>query len=476
MTTTDERPTAPIDSLATPTGPEPAAAVEPAIAVEEEAATSSPSPQPIRVPTRTLPVLALLLVVASIVALFCRLTVHNRTTDQLQHYMQRPQKSVAYWLEHGYFNSGGITVRTSPTGSLYFYTSSPGGFLISTYLVEKVYSTVRGRYSWRLQALHNQILTLLTAALLGVLGVRIATRFGSPPLHALFLGGAIVILHYTFPAVLAEFWEVTGREFFLLFAAVFLLIEIRIEERRTRFLVLAQAVSAFLLTYMEYIAGLAFIASYVVIAMVLQGDRATLKRAVMTCVLPAVLAVGVFGAQRSWVNVRYPDIPKEGSTFLFRSGLDGSATYYISHLDIAYGRKHARANFPPNQEHLFRWKWMFFAGTAALLVSLIAAMRGRVPQTAIVALLSLLGSYLLYAAVFSQAVVIHPYLYDIMIYTPLVFALCVIAPSLIESMTGHRGVAVIAVFFLAIWVSMVQMRDYALWYPPPPPAEEAPAK
>ncbi|MBK5260893.1 MAG: hypothetical protein JJE51_14985 [Thermoanaerobaculia bacterium] len=62
------------------------------------------------------------------------------------------------------------------------------------------------------------------------------------------------------------------------------------------------------------------------------------------------------------------------------------------------------------------------------------------------------------------------------IYTPLVFALCVVLPSLIESMTDHRGVAVAAVFFLTIWVSMVQLRDYALQYPPPPPVEAVPAK
>jgi len=470
--------TADLDRVATPPEAEPAVADLPTQAALEEELPAPPPPAPktIPVPTRTLPLAAVLLVIGSIAFFFCARTVHDRTSEELLLRLQRPQQSVAYWLEHGYFSSGGMTVRSSVANPVYFYRSTTGGLLISTFIVEKMYSAFTGRYSWRLQALHNQIVTLLTAALLGLLAFRISTRFGAPPLHALVLGGAIEILHYTFPATLAQFWELTGREFFLMFAAIFLLIEERTLERRTRLLTVAQAVSAFLLTYMEVMAGMAFIASYAVIMLILRSDRSVLKRVALTSLLPAVLALLVFAGQRKWVETQHPDIPVEGSKFLFRSGLDGSATYYISHLDIAYGRKHARANFPPNQDHLFRWKWMFFAGTAALLISLIAAMRGRVPQTAVVALLSLLGSYLLYAAVFSQAIVIHPYLYDIMIYTPLVFALCVVLPSLIESLTDHRGVAVIAVFFLAIWVSMVQLRDYTLQYPPPPPVEAAPPK
>lgn len=435
-----------------------------------------PAAKPLPIPTRTLPVLAFLLAIGAIVFFFCRGTVHDRTMDELLLRLQRPHKSVAYWLEHGYFSSGGMTVRASAEHPVYFYRSSTGGVLLSTFVVEKLYSAVKGGYSWRLQALHNQFVALLTGALLGLLAFRIATRFGAPPLHALVLGGAIEILHYTFPDTLALFWELTGREFFLMFAAIFLLLEEQSVDRRTRFVTIAQAVSAFLLTWMEVFAGLAFLLSYAVITLILRADRATMNRVAMIAVLPGVLALLVFTGQKKWVAAQHPEIPLEGSEFLFRTGLDGSATYYVDHLDIAYGRKWARGNFPPNKEHLFRWKWMFFAGTAALLASLIAAMRGRVPQTAIVALLSLLGSYLIYAAVFSQAVVIHPYLYDIMIYTPLALALCAVLPSLVESMTGHRGIAIMAVFFLAIWVSMVQMRHYMLWYPAPPPPAAAPAK
>lgn len=459
--------TADIDRVGTPSAAGAAADDIPAHVMAEEQVPKPLEPKAIPIPTRTLPLLAVLLAIGSIAFFFCIRTVHDRPSEELMLRSTRPQKSVAYWMKHGYFNSGGMTVRSSAEIPLYFYRSTTGGLLISTFVAEKAYSAVMGRYSWRLQALHNQIVTLFTAALFGLLAFRISTRFGSPPLHALVLGGAIEILLYTFPGSLAEYWELTGRTFFLMFSAIFLLIEERSLERRTRLLVAAQAVATFLLTYMEVMAGMGFIVSYAAIMLILRSHRSVLKRVAMTSILPAVLALLVFTGQRMWVETRHPDIPLQGSTFLFRSGLDGSAAYYVSHLDIAYGRKHARANFPPNQEHLFRWPWMFFAGVTAVLVAVLAAIRGLIPQAAIVSLLSLLGSYLLYAAVFSQAFVIHPYLYDIMIYTPLVFALCVVLPSLVESVTEYRGVAIIAVFFLAIWVSMVQLRDYALWYPPP---------
>ncbi len=35
-------------------------------------------------------------------------------------------------------------------------------------------------------------------------------------------------------------------------------------------------------------------------------------------------------------------------------------------------------------------------------------------------------------------------------------------------MAAQRGVIVVAVFLLAVWLSFVQMRKYAMWYPPPP--------
>jgi hypothetical protein len=85
-------------------------------------------------------------------------------------------------------------------------------------------------------------------------------------------------------------------------------------------------------------------------------------------------------------------------------------------------------------------------------------------------LVALIGSWLLYAAVFSQAVALHPYLFDVMLATPLILALFAIVPALVESQTNQTGAIVLLVLFAATWLSMFQLRIYALCYPAPQPA------
>jgi hypothetical protein len=120
---------------------------------------------------------------------------------------------------------------------------------------------------------------------------------------------------------------------------------------------------------------------------------------------------------------------------------------------------------------LFRWEWLFFAGIAALLVTLAAYVRGRAPRVAAVTLLTLLGTYILHAAVFSQTVALHPYLFDVVLATPLIVALFAIVPALVEVRSGRTGLIIVLLLLAACWQSMFQLRIYALCYPAPQPAE-----
>jgi hypothetical protein len=419
---------------------------------------------PLPVPTRTLPLLTIFLAAGAIVLTCAALTVHRRSAEELAAHATRTHVAIDHWLEHGYLRSGGIAVRGSGE-ERFFHRSSAGGRLMSGYLVQKVYAAVAGGNDWRVVALHNQVVSLLAAVLLGLLGFRVARRCGAVPLHSLVLGLSLQAVYFTFPDNLARYWEISGREWWLVFAALFLLIEERCVDGRTRSLTVAQGVATFFLTFMEYLAGIFFVTSYLVVTLLAGNDRAVLKRATGVCVLPCLLAVGVISGQLAVARAHFPEIPLQGSGFLFRTGLDGSTQYYVDHLDIATGRDLARRNFPHAGDQLFRWTWLFGAGAAALLAVLGAAMGGHVPRVAVVSLVSLAGTYILYAAIFSQSFVIHPYLYDVLLYTPLMFALVIVAPSLIESRTGHRGVAVIVILFLAVWVSLVQARRYMIWFP-----------
>ena len=436
------------------------------------------------IPTRSLPLLLLLLACGSLVVIFASLTIHRRSGEELRADLmaQRMEFTISHWLKHGYFASGGMAARPWPKPPGYhFHRSSTGGRMIPGFLVEKVFSTFTGRYSWRLLALHNQLVMLLVSALFALLGFRLATRFGLAPHHAFTLAVSLLIVNFTFPDNLAIFWGTTGREWILAFAFIFLLLEERAWREngpgRTRAITILQALCAFAVTYVGYVEGGAFLVSYAVATLVLTGGgKATVKRLLLTCALPVIAALAIYGAQLRYVRVAYPDVPVYGSAFLFRTGLDGSTEYYGDHLDIAYRRDVARSNFAKNGEFLFKWRWLFFAGVTAFVIALIGAMRGRVPTLSVLAVLSLLGSYLLTATVFSQAVVIHPYLYDVLLFTPLVLALFIVTPSLVEMSATQRGVVVAAVFFLAMWVAAGQMRRFAIQYPPKPkPAKTADA-
>ncbi|HEX2122634.1 MAG TPA: hypothetical protein VHL59_13425 [Thermoanaerobaculia bacterium] len=445
---------------------------QPVVPLDVSPVEEAPPPRPRRrLWNETLTVTSLLIVIGAALLLFTFRTIHRREATVLAKNPSaaRTNFSVRYWMDHGYVSSGGLLVHQSGTPPGYhFYLSSTGGNLVTAFLAEKLYSAATGRYSLRLIALQNQLVTLFTAVALGLLAFRLARRGGASPLHAFVFGASLLAVHFTFPDNLGTYWEMNGRPWFLFFAAVFLLLEERSVDGRTRVLTIAQAVCAFFLTWMEYVAGTAFLATYVVATAALASRRVSIRRLLGVVIVPAVLALSLFAGQRAWVRAMHPEAPTSGSTFLFRTGLDGATTYYVDHLDIAYRRDLARLNFPTNSQHLFRWKWMFFAGTAALLIAVAAATRGRVPPMAAVSLLSLLGAYLLYAAVFSQAIVIHPYIFDVLLFTPLALALFVVVPAFFEAMAEQRGVIVVAVFLLAVWLSFVHMRKYAMWYPPPP--------
>jgi hypothetical protein len=404
----------------------------------------------------------LLLATGASIAGFASRTVHFRTDAELaaSPAAARAETQIRYWLEHGYWSTGGLLVFPSPAQTV-FYRSGSSGVFISAFLTEKF----TAHYSRRLLTIHHQVVLMLTSALVALLGFRLARRLGAHPLHALVLAVCVQAVHSTFPDNLMTYWELSPKIPWLLFTCVFLLLE----ENGTH--PIGQGVAAFLLTYMDFIAGVAFIAAYAIVMLLLLGQW---KRIVLTGVAPMLLAFGVFGGQLAIARWQHPEIPRKGSGFLFRSGMDGaSREYYGDQLDIALRRDTIRAGFvaagfpPTAAPALFHWKFLFFAGTAALLSVLWLTLRGQAPPVVAIMLLSLLGAWLICAAVLSQEVMIHPYFYDVMLLTPLLLALFAGAPAIVESMTAHRGIVVALAFFLALWLSMLQLRRYALIYPQP---------
>jgi hypothetical protein len=252
-----------------------------------------------------------------------------------------------------------------------------------------------------------------------------------------------------------------------MFVAIFLLVEERAFDDRAGRGSWAQILVATAMAHAELMVAFFFFVSYAAFVLITGRARQQWKPVLAKTVLPLGLALLVFAGQVTWVRIRYPDTPIRGSGFLTRSGFDGSSKYYGGHEDIAFGRDHARKTFRANRELLLRWKWLFIAGLVALAALIAGYFRSRTPRFVMLALVSMAGSYVLYAAVFSQAVAIHPYLYDIVLAVPLIVALFAAAPSLLEAATQRSGTIVLIAFLGAFWTAMVQVRAYALRYPLP---------
>ncbi|MEA2326135.1 MAG: hypothetical protein QOE68_1094 [Thermoanaerobaculia bacterium] len=414
-----------------------------------------------------------LFVIAGLIALgYSWMTVQHRLVPQLSAATEPiwAHNVVTHWIDHGYFASHGLLWPTAEGKTV--YRSGTGALMLTSFVAEKVWIGMTGRYGWRLRAIHNLIVAVLISALLALLAYRLARRFGAAPPASFILAVSAQMVWLTFPDNLALFWQLTAQSWCLAAALLFLLLEeAALDGRRTRRITILQGVAFFAFVYFEFVLAAMFAAAWLATVFLLRGERPPLRRLAFMLFLPGFLAMSIYGLQLIGArSERSRGVTVVGSGFLYRTGLDGDAMFYGDPLDIAFGRDLVRAQRGGNKEFLFRWEALFFAGAAAMLVMLAAYLRGRVPRIAIVILMTLLGTYLLHAAVFSQLVALHPYLFDVLLMTPLVLALFVMLPALFEVRTGETGLIILIVLFAAAWTSMFQLRLYALAYPAPQPA------
>jgi hypothetical protein len=400
------------------------------------------------------------------------MTVQHRLVPQLSTAIEPiwSHNVITHWIDHGYFASHGLLWPTADGKTL--YRNGTGALMLSSFVAEKIWIGVTGRYGWRLKAIHNLLVAVLVSALLALLAYRLARRFGAAPLAALILAVSAQMVWLTFPDNLTLFWQLTAQTWCLAAALVFLLLEeAALDGRRTRRITVLQGVAVFCFVYFEFVLAVMFLAAWLATVFLLRGERPPLRRLAVILLLPSLLAMSIYGLQLIGArSERSKGVTVVGSGFLYRTGLDGDAMFYGDPLDIAFGRDLVRAQRSGNKEFLFRWETLFLAGAGAVLVMLAAYLRGRAPRIAIIILMTLLGEYLLHAAVFSQLVALHPYLFDVLLMTPLILALFGTLPALVEVRTGETGLIILIVLFAAAWTSMFQLRLYALAYPAPQPA------
>ena len=406
----------------------------------------------------------LYLALGSIVLIFLFATVHRRTDAEISAFNDRFHRVVQVWIEHGYLKHGGLAFtepgETNPTQTV--WRSSSMAFLQVAHVLERVHHLVRGSYSYRLMLLHNQLFVLLTAVVIALLSMRLAQRIGLRREHAFMLGLASLAVFQTFPHNLFYYWEILPTLAVVLIASCWLLLEESCvgHESEPQWVGRCRAALIFLLAWIEPVSAVFMIGAYVGACLLLAPESLRRVALVKHVVLPAAAGVVLLMIQGLWVRYRFPQVTLEGSSILFRTGLDGSTQYVQGHWDLVT-RKWPVPDWPINF-----WKWLFCAGVVATTTTYIFYLRGQAALRSSIFILSVaFGLYVPLAFAFLQSVAIHPYGYDIYLLLPLVVALFGVAPAALEQRSQNTGVFVYATILLAWCFAFVHLRTYAIQFP-----------
>lgn len=398
-------------------------------------------------------------------------TVHNRTqTDLVKNTPERYNLLIQFWKDRGYFKHGGLWIWTTdkdaqfrwnpnvdePVGKI--YRSYPMGHIMFANIAERIYMCVTGKFSNTLMKYHNQFFVLLSSALLGLLAYRLGKRTKMPPVNAMLASISCQLLYQTFPVNLFYFWEVypstISSPFLIMF--IILLEDIYDKSNPSRKKNIYAAACSFFAFYIDPpTVGLFLI--FFTLSWILLGSRESFKRNWhKITIYPVICAAIIIIAQLIIVKINFPNAELVGSGFLFRTGLDGSTTYYENHWALL--TKRGLFGF-------LNWRFLFYGG----LMSFIAFMFGfnkyiRDNYTALV-ISSLLCLYFPLAFLLSQGVVIHPYYFDAYLAIPMILLLFCILPMILTRMNEKWGGFTLLLTVIAFCYTFVQLRAYTVAYP-----------
>lgn len=388
-------------------------------------------------------------------------TVHDRTDEEFEKRMvPRYNDSIMVWINHGYINHGGLAflrpVQEDP--SQLVWRSVTMGYIQLAHLVQRVHVAMTGEFSYFLMALHNQFFPMLSSILLGFLAMRMSMQLNIPPLHALILGLGALTVFQTFPMSLGAIWENYQQDVWQSLVVLFFLRENHLnwkgyaEENNFSWVLLV-----FVMFYIDPYVTLFFLASYFLILVITAPDEFEAFKFFKSVLIAGACAVLVMVIQINWVKFNHPQVNLSGSSFIYRSGLDGDMQYYSSHLDLLL------TQYVP---WLPRWKVLLTLGIFSAIAVICMAQRNRKYFNHQTTLLMGIGSFVPMAFFFSQNGVIHPQCYEHLLALPLILALFALLPAWIETYTRHSGIVVLFSGLMAFAFAGIQMLAYWLHMPP----------
>ena len=393
---------------------------------------------------------------------FLFITVHDRKETELkQRIDSRWSKTLQNWIEHGYLKHGGMAfqypVYQKPDQRV--YSSNSMLYMQLGHLMQRFHVANGGEFSYTLMAIHNQIVILLPACLLGFLAMRLILKTGIPFKQAVLLGLSAQTVYQTFPFSLNFIWGHALHPTFAIFMLGFLILEegtFCLKNGIKRHLTGGLLVLIMVLTSPD--SAFFFFLSYYFIKIINCPVTLGFWKELVANSFSFFLGLVVIAAQLFWVKSNYPQIKFESSEILSRSGFDGDLTYYFNHMDLLSARY--LLNLPS-------WYVLLATGIFSIVVVITIIQRNSRSLNQQTVLLSMVGVYILFAFLLSQTTVIHVYNYGNFLAIPVILALFALLPAWLEILffrLKHTFVALSVI--VAFGMAGVQILAYWIQMPP----------
>ena len=184
-----------------------------------------------------------------------------------------------------------------------------------------------------------------------------------------------------------------------------------------------------------------------------------------TIIIPALLAIILFAGTIIYAKLKFPEISLSGSSFLYRTGFDGSIEYYLNHWDLFSRNSYSPVHIGNAAKPLYNWKFLFITGSLSVICLFYFSVINPFFRKATQLILVALGVYIPFAFMFSQAAITHPFGYDYYFIIPLILCFFVILPAILGYYTKYPEFFVLISFSISFCYSMIQLRNYAVCFP-----------
>jgi hypothetical protein len=388
------------------------------------------------------------------------MSVHSRGFEGSQNALQgRWSNVILLWEKEGYFAHGGlwfskplfedpVQAITSP------YTMM---FLQGAHVLERLHIWLNGSFSFGLLAFHNQLIPMLSSALLGFLAMRLTLHLGIRPVHAFVLGLSAQTMYQTFPGNLWFYWEIYPTTLGVLFMALFLVCENSTErlESESKSPLFIRKISVFCMVCVEWIGALGFLSAYYLTSRYFSPERNAVKAEFRKIILPIILAFVVMAGQLVWAKISYPEVNLMGEDAGAKIGLNKSFLQ-INELAIALKKRY--------ESLLPDWNILAMTGFLATLIVMTLVQRQKKNFNHFVTLGTGIGFYALFLIVGPKSFIL-PEAYEVYLAFTLILALFALLPGWLETFINNSGIFVLTIFVLALCWSCIQLRNYSLFYP-----------